>query len=91
MWRVPITSIEQARDFAIRHDFDVTIDALKFDAPKTRIGANSKVTLDDEFIMMKFPYERVIIKAVKQIPAVTWDHKKHAWKAPLSSISNVIE
>lgn len=91
LWRVPITSIEQARDFAIRHDFDVTIDALKFDAPKTRIGANSKVTLDDEFIMMKFPYERVIIKAVKQIPAVTWDHKKHAWKAPLSSISNVIE
>jgi len=91
LWRVPITSIEQARDFAIRHDFDVTIDALKFDAPKTRIGDNARVSLDDGHIVMQFQYERVIIKAVKQIPAVSWDSKKHAWRAPMSSISSVIE
>jgi SNF2 family DNA or RNA helicase len=39
---------------------------------------------------MRFPYERVIIKAVKQIPAVSWDSKKSAWQAPLSSVKEVI-
>ena len=91
VWRLPVTSIQAGRDFAIRHGFDVTIDVLKFDAPKLGKTSAAKVVLEDETLFMYFPYERVIIKAVKQIPAVSWDSTKHAWKAPLSSVTNVIE
>lgn len=90
LWRVPVRSIEQARSFALRHNFDITIDVLTFNAPKPRLGTAS-VSLDDGMIAIRVAYERVIIKAIKQIPAVTWDSAKHYWKAPLSSITNVIE
>lgn len=90
LWRVPIRSIEAARDFALRHEFDITIDVLTFNAPKQKIGSAS-VSIDDGMIAIRVAYERVIIKAVKQIPAVSWDAVKKHWKAPLSSISNVME
>lgn len=91
VWRLPVTSITAGRDFAIKHGFDVTIDVLKFDAPKMGKTSSARVTIEDDVIFMYFPYERVIIKAVKQIPAVTWDATKHGWRAPMSSIANVIE
>lgn len=90
LWRVPIRSIEAARDFALRHEFDITIDVLTFNAPKPRVGSAS-VSIDDGMIAIRVAYERVIIKAVKQIPAVSWDSTKKYWKAPLSSITNVME
>jgi SWI/SNF-related matrix-associated actin-dependent regulator 1 of chromatin subfamily A len=89
VWRLPITSMNEGRDFAMKHDFEVALDAMKFlvDKPKT---ASARVFLLDGSIIMRFPYERVIIKAVKQIPAVSWDSKKSAWQAPLSSVKEVI-
>jgi SNF2 family DNA or RNA helicase len=90
LWRVPVTSLEQARDFAIKYDFDVTIDVLTFSAPKPRTGT-AKVYLDEDMIAIRVPYERVIVKAVKQIPAVSWNAKKHYWQAPASSVLNVME
>lgn len=90
LWRVPVTSLEQARDFAIKHDFDVTIDVLTFSAPKPRTGT-AKVYLDEDMIAIRVPYERVVVKAVKQIPAVSWNAKKHHWQAPASSVLNVME
>jgi SNF2 family DNA or RNA helicase len=91
VWRLPVTSIQAGRDFAIKHGFDVTIDVLKFDAPKLGKTSSARVVIEDDTIFMYFSYERVIIKAVKQIPAVSWDSKRHGWQAPLSSASNVIE
>lgn len=91
VWRLPVTSISAGRDFAIKHGFDVTIDVLKFDAPKLGKTSSARVKIEDGTIYMYFSYERVIIKAVKQIPAVSWDSDKHAWRAPVSSITNVIE
>jgi SNF2 family DNA or RNA helicase len=90
VWRVPITSIQPARDFALKHDFDITIDVLKFSAPKPKAGT-TRVYLADGLIYISVPYERVIIKAVKQVPAVSWNSNKKAWSAPMSSIRNVID
>jgi len=83
LWKVPVTSLEAARDFAIKHDFNVTIDVLTFNAPKIKTGA-AKVSLEDEMISIRVPYERVVVKAVKQIPAVSWNADKHCWQAPVS-------
>ena len=90
LWRVPITSLAEARDFAINHDFEVTIDVLTFSAPKPRTGT-ARVSLENDAIAIRVPYERVIIKAVKQIPAVSWNADKHYWEAPNSSVINVME
>ena len=90
LWRVPITSLAEARDFAINHDFEVTIDVLTFSAPKQRTGT-ARVSLENDAIAIRVPYERVIIKAVKQIPAVSWNADKHYWEAPNSSVINVME
>jgi SWI/SNF-related matrix-associated actin-dependent regulator 1 of chromatin subfamily A len=90
VWRLPITSIAEAREFAINHDFEVEVDVLRFNAPRPKSGT-TRVYLDDELIYIKIPYERVIVKAVKQVPAVSWDSSKHAWKAPMSSVANVIK
>lgn len=90
VWTVPITSIEEARQFAIKHNFDVTIDAMKFTVPPP-ISRTSRVFIKNGMIFMRFAYERVIIKEVKKIPAVTWDSKEYSWKAPLASIQSVIE
>ena len=90
LWRVPVTSLEAARDFAIKHDFNVTIDVLTFNAPQIRTG-KAKVSLEEEMISIRVPYERVVVKAVKQIPAVSWNADKHCWQAPVSSVLNTIE
>lgn len=90
VWRVPITSIQPAREFALKHDFDITVDVLKFSAPKPKAGT-TRVYLADGLIYISVPYERVIIKAVKQIPAVSWNSDKKSWSAPMSSIRNVVD
>jgi SNF2 family DNA or RNA helicase len=89
VWRLPITSIEEGRDFAIKYGFDVSIDALKFTTPPKSSGA--RAFIKDGLIFMRFPYDRVIIKAVKQIPAVSWDSKHYSWTAPLASVVSVLE
>ena len=91
VWRLPVASIRAGREFAIKHGFEVTVDVLKFDAPVIGKTSQARVSIEDGSIFMYFLYERVIIKAVKQIPAVSWDSSRHGWRAPLSSISNVIE
>ena len=91
VWRLPITSINEGREFALRHNFEVTIDALKFSVPVPAIGrTGARVYVDNGMAVIRVPYERVIIKAIKQIPGITWDSKMLAWKAPLTSITNII-
>jgi SNF2 family DNA or RNA helicase len=91
VWRLPITSINEGREFALRHNFEVTIDALKFSVPIPAIGrTGARVYVDNGMAVIRVPYERVIIKAIKQIPGITWDSKMLAWKSPLTSITNII-
>ena len=92
VWRVPITSISPARDFALKYQFEITSDILKFSAPTSlTTQSDQRVSIYDGMIYMKFPYERVIISTVKKIPAVSWDGQRYSWRAPMSSISQVVE
>ena len=88
VWRVPVASLGDARDFAAKYEFDIDNDVLllTINRKKTITG----VFVDSGNIYMSFPYERVIINAVKKIPSITWDSKKKAWSAPLISATEVI-
>jgi len=89
VWRVPITSIEETRSFALKHQFTIENDVLTFNTPQRKLDRS--VSLDDDWILLRFPYERVIIKAVKQIPSITWSANKRAWQAPKTSVKEVVE
>ena len=91
VWRVPISSIQPARDFARGHQFDIDPDVLRFDVPK-QLGDNNSpsVTKKGEWLFLRFSYDPVKVRAVKLIPGITWDTKEKSWRAPLTSISQTI-
>jgi SNF2 family DNA or RNA helicase len=90
LWRLPITSVTEGRDFALKHGFDVTVDVMKFTVSQNKKPSTARVWINAGSISIRYPYERVAIKAIKQIPAVSWDGEQRAWTAPMSSVKNVI-
>ena len=89
-WRIPMESTDQARDFATRHGLIIDPQVLKFDMPE-RLNEVFGVQRRDDFIYLSFAYDPVKVKAVKQIPSVTWHAKTKAWRAPISSITEALE
>lgn len=89
-WRIPVASVVQARDFATRHEFTIDPQVLKFDLPEP-LNPVFGVRLDGDFIYLSFAYDPVKVKAVKQLPSVTWHAKTKAWRVPVSSITEAIE
>lgn len=89
-WRIPATSLAEIRDFANKHGFTVDPQILTFDLP-TPLNQVFGVKLEGEYIYLSFAYDPVKVKAVKQIPSVTWHTKTKAWRAPVSSITETIE
>lgn len=89
VWRVPVSSLEEAREFAAKHHFEIDADVLMLTIQKKR--PPKCVYMSDGKLILKFPYEKVIIKAVKQIPSITWSPEQKAWQAPLHSVSEVIK
>jgi SNF2 family DNA or RNA helicase len=88
VWRAPVSSLEEMRDFAAKHKFAIDNDVLMLTIQKKR--PTRCVYMDEGKLILKFPYERVIIKAVKQVPGITWNPEKKAWEAPMNSAGEVI-
>jgi SNF2 family DNA or RNA helicase len=88
VWRLPMSSLEEAREFAAKHKFTIDIDVLTLTIQKKR--PEKCVFMSDAKLMLRCPYEKVIIKAVKQIPGITWNSDKKSWQAPLASVAEVI-
>ena len=89
-WRIPMSSVVEARDFGMRNGFTIDSQVLTFDLPE-KLNPTFGVTLDGDFIYMSFAYDPVKVKAVKGIPSVTWHAKTKAWRAPVASIAECIE
>jgi hypothetical protein len=88
LWKAPVASIDEVRAFAIKHDFEITDEVLRFTAPKR--ASRKGVYLKGDWAYIQFPYDKVVLKAVKQIAGVTWDNKEMAWRAPLTSTAEAI-
>ena len=89
-WRIPMSSVVEARDFGMRNGFIIDHQVLTFDLPE-KLNPTFGVTLEKDFIYMSFAYDPVKVKAVKGIPSVTWHAKTKAWRAPVASIAECIE
>ena len=90
VWRLPVSSLKQARDLALKWDFDISNEVLAFDLPK-HANPGDGVSIEGKYLMLSFRFDPVMVKSVKQIPSVTWDSRTKAWKAPLTSIESVIK
>ena len=89
-WRIPMSSVVEARDFGMRNGFTIDPQVLTFNLPE-KLNPAFGVTLDGDFIYMSFAYDPVKVKAVKGIPSVTWHAKTKAWRSPVASIAECIE
>ena len=88
LWKAPVASIDEVRAFAIKHEFQITDEVLRFTAPKR--ASRKGVYLKGDWVYIQFPYDKVVLKGVKQIPGVTWDNKEMAWRAPHTSSAEAI-
>lgn len=89
-WRIPMSSIVDARDFGMRNGFVIDPQVLTFDLPQ-KLNQPFGINLKDDFIYLSFAYDPVKVKSIKTIPSVTWHAKTKAWRAPVASIAECIE
>lgn len=90
VWKVPVSSLKQVRDFALKNDFEITNEVLAFDLP-IHPNPGGGLGIDGEYFTLSFKYDPVMVRSVKQIDGITWDPKTKAWKAPLSASQSVIK
>lgn len=88
VWRVPVTSMSEARAFAIKHDIPVDTEIMLITTPERK--SSKSIRIEGDWIYITFPYEKVVINSVKKIPSITWNAGKRAWRAPLTSASDVL-
>jgi SNF2 family DNA or RNA helicase len=88
-WRVPVTSLVPARNFAVEIGLTIEPDVLVLDVPNHK-NPGSGIYLAGKFVFLSFNYDPVKVRSIKQIPGITWDAKTKAWRAPISSISQSI-
>lgn len=90
VWRVPMPSINAARQFAERHHFLIDNDVLRFSLPTATL--ESQATLHDNQIHISFPYDPVKVQAIKRfVPGATFDSTHKLWVVPLSSSAAALE
>lgn len=89
VWRVPATSVSEAREFALKRNFKIDPAVLRFDAPR-KLNETIGVTYDDNWIYLGFNWDEVKVRTVKKIPGVTWHVKTKAWKVPRTSVREAI-
>ncbi len=88
LWKVPLGSIGEVREFALKHEFEVSEEVLLFTPPKRQ--AKRGAYLKGDWIFIQIPYDKVIINGVKKIPGITWDKGEVAWRAPVTSAEDTI-
>lgn len=91
VWRVPVTSLDAVRDFAVEYDFWISPDVSTLDLPPSPDLDHGGVRFDDEWIWLGFAYDRVMVTSVKQIPGITWDSKTKAWRSPMTSVDEALD
>lgn len=91
VWRIPLASIEEARQFAEKNSFFIDNDVLRFDKPKTKSSRTTAISKEGDYLYLEVPYDRVKVHSVKQIPGITFDADRVAWRAPISAVKDVIK
>jgi len=87
VWRVPMTSINDARRFADRHGFYIDPEVLTFTVP---VRPPARVRLDGDQLVVNFDYDRVKIETIRQINDVTFDNATKTFFAPVTQMEPIL-
>jgi SNF2 family DNA or RNA helicase len=90
VWRIPVSSIEPARQFATRHNFYTSPEVMKFTLPGIKIST-SRVWIENDQVYIEFAYDTVKVEAIRRLENVAFDKTKKTWKAPLSALASILE
>jgi len=84
VWEIPVAEVWAARDFVERFNYEMSSEVAMLTVPKPP-AASEAIVLSEGYISIRFPYERVRIRSVKQIPGITWSADNSEWMAPIAS------
>jgi SNF2 family DNA or RNA helicase len=90
VWRVPMTSLNEAREFAETRGFAIEPEVLLFTLPEHK-NSGKGITKDGNWLYLSFGYDPVMVRSVKGIAGITWHAKTKAWRAPMTSIAEVVK
>jgi SWI/SNF-related matrix-associated actin-dependent regulator 1 of chromatin subfamily A len=90
VWRVPMTSLNEAREFAEERDFTIEPEVLLFTLPEHK-NSGKGISKDGDWLYLSFGYDPVMVRSVKGIAGITWHAKTKAWRAPMTSIAEVVK
>lgn len=90
VWRAPVSSIDEVREFAERRGFRLAPEVMLFNLPSHK-NPSLGIYMENDWLYLSFGYDPVMVRSVKQIPGVTWHAKTMAWKAPITSIAEVVK
>lgn len=90
VWRVPMTSLNEAREFAETRGFVIEPEVLLFTLPEHK-NSGKGITKDGNWLYLSFGYDPVMVRSVKGIAGITWHAKTKAWRAPMTSIAEVVK
>lgn len=87
-WHIPIERQHDAVAVAIQQSWWVDPAIAAMNAPDPTPA--DLLEFDGSVVRLKFGYDQVKVRAVKQIPGVTWDTKSKGWVAPITSLSEAV-
>lgn len=89
VWRIPVEQHQEACDLAVSLAWwiDPAVAKLTLPAPPPA----DRLTFDGTSVHLFFTFDPVKVRAVKQIPGVTWNKKTKSWVAPATSLRESIE
>lgn len=94
VWRIPLESLDEARDFATRHDFTIGPDVLRFTLPAPLAGGvtagRKRLRLEQRKILLEFGFDTLIAEAARALPATTWDRRRKCFVADLSGVIEIV-
>lgn len=98
VWRIPMTSITQARDFAARWNLWIDPAILRFTLPAPRKGIHPQrvvgdgvVCLVDDELEITFPFDSLKVESVKRLPHARYVPESQSFRVPTSMVREVCE
>ena len=87
-WHIPIERQREAVSVAVDQGWWVDPAIAAINAPDP--APADLLEFDGSVVRLKFGYDQVKVRAVKQIPGVTWDQRSKGWVAPTTSLSEAV-
>lgn len=87
-WRIPIEQHGPITELALANGWWVDPEIARLTVPPPT--SPDLLAFDGATIQLSFVYDPVKVRAVKQIPGVTWNKKNKNWVAPATSLREAI-